>query len=35
MILDGRHLVSASAKLVSFRELRILGSTQRFNDLYL
>ena len=35
MILDGCHLGSASAELVSFRELRILGSTERFNDLYL
>ena len=35
MILDGRHLGSALADLVSFRELRMLSITQRLNDLYL
>ena len=35
MILDGRRLGSTSAELVSFRELRMLGITQRLNDLYL
>ena len=35
MILDGRYLGSASAELVRLRELRMLGLTQRLNDLYL